>query len=570
MCNMKQTVKIILFVVMYFVAFSIVHGQAENVPAYHPVYPFLKRMEMKEVINRYHDAILPLSRRQVADFLSTCKLNKEILTSVEQNQLDGFSVEFQYELGGEENIHSLIESAESSFGKTVGSFFSTEKEKYLYTYTDSNLTFFVDGLLTLDTRRNTGDALGSANATFVQFGGRIRGTVYNKLGYYIHATNAQFWGSRNVLLRDKSLSQNYTLSKILDTQSFDNVDGYVRYDANIVSLQVGRERILWGNGYGDKLVASDNVRPFDFIRGDVEYKSLKYTFMHGWLLGKKSFIFIDNGSVVTGQEPVVADKYLAAHRLEFSFPSLFDIGFQEALIYSNRSVDLAYLNPVTLFESVQRSREERDNNTWSFDIQTHWWKNVEFQGTILFDDINFPKFGTNSVQNKFAYQGGTMFVDPLGLSNVNLAVEYNRVEPFTFSHSRSRDNDYGSFGQILSHHIGPNADSWFFRIDNQLTHRLSISARYEIVREGENVDSAGVLIQNVGGDFLVSNSNPDQTKDFLGGNFVRSVYGQFFITYELVNEIFLDARYQYTRRADFGKNTITVDHDFGIALRFDF
>ena len=130
MCNMKQVVKILLFVVMYSVAFSIVYGQSENVPVNHSVYIFLKRMEMKGVISRYHDAILPISRRQVADFLSTCKLSREMLTSVEQNQLENFVIEFQYELGETENVHSLIESKESSFGKTVGSFFSTEKEKY--------------------------------------------------------------------------------------------------------------------------------------------------------------------------------------------------------------------------------------------------------------------------------------------------------------------------------------------------------------------------------------------------------------------------------------------------------
>ena len=38
-------------------------AQVETVPANHPVYIFLKRMEVKGLIDRYHDAILPISRK---------------------------------------------------------------------------------------------------------------------------------------------------------------------------------------------------------------------------------------------------------------------------------------------------------------------------------------------------------------------------------------------------------------------------------------------------------------------------------------------------------------------------
>jgi hypothetical protein len=271
-------------------------------------------------------------------------------------------------------------------------------------------------------------------------------------------------------------------------------------------------------------------------------------------------------------EPVVADKYLVAHRLEFSFPTLFDLGFQEFLIYSNRSVDLAYLNPLTLLESAQRARGERDNNFWAFDVQTHFLKNIELQGTILFDDIHFSEWWTNSWLNRDAYQLGVLVTDPVGIANSTFAVEYTRVEPFTFSHGRSRDDDYGSLGTILSHHIGPNADSWFFRLDYLFSHKLSASVHCEIVRKGKNVyDSLGNLIQNVGGDFLQPHreSDPEQ-KDFLGGDFVRTLYAQVYLTYEIVNQVFVDAHYQYIRESHERLQSITMNHDFGVALRFDY
>jgi hypothetical protein len=548
-------------------------SQGENVPVSNSVYNFLKRMELKGIIERYHDAILPLSRREVSGYLKTIDTKKDDITSIDRDLLEDYLIEFEYDISKTTtNAASLLGNDEFSLGSSFRSLLS-EKEKYLYSYTDTNVSFFVDGLLTWDGRRSTGDAMGGANATFLQFGGRIRGTIYDKLGYYIQGTNAQFWGSRDVLRRDKQISQAYTLG-ILNARNFDFVEGYVRYDANIVSLQVGRERVLWGNGYGDKMILSDNVRVFDFIRADAQYKWLKYTFMHAWLLGKRSELMftLTSDPSATFVEPIVSDKYFAAHRLEFSFPSLFDLGFQEMAIYSNRAPDLAYLNPATLIESAQRSREERDNIFWAFDIQTHFLKNVEFQATMLFDDINFAKWGTNSWENRYAYQLGLMAVDPWNVSNTSLAVEYTRVEPYTFSHGRSRDNDYGSLSRILSHHIGPNADSWFFRLDHSFSHKLLSSLRFEVVHKGENVyDASGKLIKNVGGDFLQPHRDTDSLeKDFRGGNYVRTLLGQAFVTYEIVNEVFFDLRYQFQQKWNSGLGIITTDHDYCLAIRFDF
>jgi hypothetical protein len=548
-------------------------SQVENVPVYHPVYNFLKRMEIKGIIECYHDAILPLSRREVANYLKSIEANKEKLASVDKDIFTDYLSEFEFDISKTStNSFSLLDISEHSVGTSFKMLFS-EKEKYLYSYVDTNVSFFVNGLLTWDARRSTGDALGNANATFAQFGGRIRGTLYDKFGYYIQGTNAQFWGSRDLLYRDKQISQAYTLG-ILNAQNFDFMDGYVRYADNILSLQVGRERVLWGNGYGDKLVLSDNVRSYDFIRADAQYKSLKYTFIHAWLLGKKSNLAfsLNSDTTATFYEPVVADKYFAAHRIGFSFPSLFDFGFQEMAIYSNRAPDLAYLNPLTLIESAQRAREERDNVFWAFDIQTHFIKNLEFQATMLFDDINFAKWGTKSWENRYAYQIGLMAVDPFDIPNTSIALEFTRVEPYTFSHGRSRDNDYGSLGRILSHHIGPNSESWFIRLDHGFNHKLNSSLSVEYIRHGDNIyDTSGQLVKNVGGNFLQPHRNSDsKEKEFLGGNYVRTLNVRAFVTYEIVNEIFFDLRYQFGRQWNSGLNATLTDHDYGIALRFIF
>ena len=551
---------------------SLLLSQAENVPTIHPIYTFLKRMEVRSIIDHYHDAILPLSRKEIGEFLKEIGKKSDQLTEAEQSYLTDFTSEFQYDVtGSAEGLHSLIDPSEESSGASPGGIFA-QREKFLYLYADTNLTFFVNGLLAFDARRITGDNLGNEHAEFVQLGGRLRGTIYRRLGFYLQGTNAQFYGSRELLFRDRVINQAYTL-RVADAKNFDFAEGYVRYDGGIVSAQLGRERLLWGNGYDQQMVISDNARIFDFIRADAQYKSLKYTFMHGWLIGSRSQIVFTLPSDTSARfsEPLNADKYIAAHRLEFSFPHLFDIGGQEMVIYGNRAPDLAYLNPVTMIESAQRSRDERDNVLWAFDIQTHFLPGLELTGMILFDDIHFSEFFKPRWYNRYGYQAGMMLTDPLMIPNTSIMIEWTRIEPYVFAHDRSRDGNYGSLGAILGPRIGPNADSWFFRADYLPMRNLFLSVRVLLQRNGKNVvDSAGRLIKNVGGDFLQGHRPSDPLdKVFLDGILVKTRRVDLIATYEIVNQLWLDAWYLYESANNTSLGIVDINHTFGARIRME-
>ncbi len=523
-------------------------GQAEDVPADHPVYVFLKRMEVKRVIERYHDAVLPLSRREVASFLNVVDGKRNVLSTAEQEWLDDYLSEFQYDRTGSATGFAYLFGQEDSAGAGgIGAVFSN-REKFLYAYTDSNVALFTNGLLDLDARAINGDALGRTGSQYLQIGGLARGSVWGSLGYYIRWTNAQFWGSRELLQRDPQISQSYALTTA-DAQNFDFVEGYVRYDSRIISVQVGRERLLWGIGYNEKLTLSDYPRVFDFVRLDASYKALKYTFLHGWLMGRSSELLFtlppDTTTVYT--EPTAADKYFAAHRLELSFPSLFDLGLQEMVIYSNRAPDLAYLNPVTAFESAQRSRGDRDNVFWAFDLQTHVIDGLELSASFLFDDINLPDLFTDKWTNRYAWQAGMFYTDAFFIPNTSLMVEYCRVEPYTFSHGRSRENTYTSLNTLLGPQIGPNADSWFLRGDYLPLRNLVFSLSVTFERKGENVvDESGILVKNVGGDVFQPHRDSDpETRTFLDGVLVKARKFQLRASWECVNQVYLESAFQF-------------------------
>lgn len=565
---MKIIKKFSFVLISNLITIQILFAQIENVPATHSVYSFLKRMELKGIIENYYDGVLPLSRKQIANFISVISENRNELTNVESKILDDLLIEFEYDL------KSTTQNSFNLFGRNYdvvsglvrGTF--QDREKHLYVFRDNNINLFFDGLLNFDFRRFTGSQL-TDNASFIEGGFRFRGSIYNKVGYYLLLTNAQFWGSRDVLKMDKRIKQSFALST-LETKNFDFLEGYAKYQTGPISLQIGRERILWGRSYGDKLYISDYARIFDAIRTDFEYKFLKYTSLHGWLNGRKSYSYIPE---YNNYEPVAVDKFVAAHRLDIAFTKYLQFGIQEFEIYSNRSVDLGYLNPISFFESVQRARGERDNGFLGFDIKIQPFKNLELHADMFFDDIEIPMLGKNRWDNKYAFQIGLFAVDPLFFKNLDFMFEYTQVDPYMFSHNRSLENSFANDDVLLGTQIGPNALSWYFKINSYITNRLTISASYELQRSGENeYDSNGILIRNVGGDFRIPlRMNIDQipTK-FLDGKICHTQIIQFFTTYEFINEFYLDFRYKRFESKFKDLSNKTFYHDFGMTLRIDF
>ena len=547
-------------------------AQVETVPVDNPVYDFLDRMETRGLLGHYFDAVRPFSRRDVAEHLWEVRRSDSLLTHVERETLQDYLAEFRFDYDGSAgHVRSLINPPDST-GFTISGHLGGPEEKFLFAGIDSSVSLFVNGLLALDARWISGDALGSDAAQYIQFGGRFRGTAFDHLGFSLQGTNAQFWGSRALLQRDPVISQAHTIY-VTDTQNFDFAEGYVRYAGDIASVQVGRERLLWGTGFDQAMIASENVRVYDFIRAQARYKWFQYTFVHAWLLGTSSSLtFTVPGDTTVYTEPTNADKYFAAHRFEISLPSLFDFGFQEMVIYSNRSPDLAYLNPLILIESAQRSRGERDNVYWAFDLETRFIDGLQLKGTILFDDLHLAEFFQPRWYNRYAYQAGITLTDPLFLPNVYLMAEYTRVEPFVFSHNRSRESTYSSLGMPLGPRIGPNADAWSLRLDWAPAYRLFLSARATLERSGENVyDANGMLVKNVGGDIAQPHRPVDpEDRVFLDGIRIDRTTVLSTVSWEALHQFWIEGTYLFERVENRDEGSQETNHTWGVRTRLEF
>jgi hypothetical protein len=507
-------------------------AQRELLPVDHPVYKFLLRQQMRGLIDDFHWGMLPLSRGDVARFLKEIGGRSYQLSNVDAKELKDFEVEFEYDMN-----RTVVKAKTFLPAFSLSSIFDSDRQKYLAAYEDSVASLFADGFGFLSYRAGDGDSIGSPYVFLGQLGFRVRGTLYDRLGFYLEASNGQrLSGDPNFAMLDYRLKANTKFQE--GGKYFDFTTGYLDYDVDWLRLTLGREQVLWGMGYGDRLILSNNTIPFDYGKIDLHYKSLHYSFLHGSLTGKDSL----------GNQ--LSSKYIGAHRLEIDLSSRLRIGFSEMVIYSNQSVNFAFLNPLSFIASANRSadRESLNNTLLGIDFEILPIKDLRVTGTLLIDDLNFEtlKYAGQDVRgndNKFGWQGGVTWTDAFGFSNLSLTTEYTRINPFVYS-NRTVGNSYSHEDLPLGPLLQPNSDEWLFGFDLDITYRISLSGQIRLQHTGENiVDSRGALIYNAGSDILRGYGDFAHPNIFLEGERVNRTLVSVMIQWQPIKQYFLEIQY---------------------------
>lgn len=548
----------------FFLPLSVSLGQVETVPLENPVYDFLKLMSVKKVIPTINDDNPNLSKGQVADFLRKIDEKKSELSSVEKSTLGKYKNTFLPELMNDKNT-DVIFGGTGKFGDRMVDFFS-KKQKYLYVVNKENFTNFTN----LYGHLYYGKEFKPSDSSTALFDGGLRtnGTAYKHFGYSLKFNVGGLTGSKGLARKMMpELNSNFKFNENLEKLSnYDYIDGYVNFytepaeDMNI-SVQIGREKIKYGFGYSDRLMLSGLANDLDFVKFGFHYGVINYSSVVASGVGYYS---VNRDSNYT--------KYISLNRLKLAFPDLFDIGFYEAVVYSDR-FDIGYINPLGFYKLIEMSLQDRDNGLFGIDIQTHFLRNIQFQGAFLLDEnIVFQLSNLNLSSNKTAYQVGAMVYEPFGLKDLSFILEYTKIRPYVYSHI-NRKNNFTNYGVILGSAIGPNSDRIYTKLAYNISAWVSISLEYQKIRKGKNIyDANGNLIKNVGGDEYIPyvwGVDPEET-DFLDGQRINSDVATVNFRFEPFRNFIFDVIYAYRRDVDktFGG---TSDASFGfIRMTLDY
>ncbi len=557
-----------LFLFLLITISGVSFSQVDLVAPSNRVYDFLDRMFQNKIITDYSPSMIPISRREIAGFLSVININRNKISTTDKKILDDFLIEYEYDTG-----HSLKKSSSLFSDLKFSEIFSNKKQKHLYAKSDSSTSFFWDGIGEIKYIGASGDSLGKPHILLGKIGFRIRGTLFNSVGYYLRLSNSvRLSGTeKDAVFAAKFDPQLASTRKFVSegSKTADAFEGYLRYApaSDWLGLTVGREALKMGTGFIDNLILSNqNSAPFDFIKLDLHYKKIRYSFLHSSIVGNDS----------AGKQ--LSSKYFVLHRLEIGplFNGFMRIGFSEMLLYSDVPLNFAFLNPISFITSADLNTElpgKNSNNTLiGIDAQFYPSKKIAVQGSLLIDDINFETLGKSDKtgnDNKFAFQGGFNWQDAFTLKNLNFIYEFTHIDPFVYSH-RENNNSYTNWNLPIGHALNPNSDEHAFHISYDVSNRINLNVTYRLQRTGLNYyDSAGTFV-NAGSDILHGEKDFAVKNEFLNGTRLNRNILTAEITWQPVLQYFFTVRFQNTSYDYINSNRKLNDNVFWGVFRIDY
>ncbi len=491
-------------------------SQTVYLPATHPIYPYLDKMEAKQIISGYRDGVKPISREMIARFLVQIDTTSSKLSLVEQDEQFYFKEEFYQELEqiGYENI--------------------IEERWHLYQYKSEPGRFNVDLIGGYSYQQH-------ANGLFTK-------TTSNGLGAYGYL--GEDFGV-NFMFRDNAesgsfMSTTYPLSskptQVLSktTGSFINysvIDAQVNMDIGFTTLSAEKMHNVWGAGERGNLILSDKAPSFPQIKLRARLgANVDFTYLHGWLYSDiidslRSFQSPDV-SGFTGFRRVNRQKYIAAHILEFTPWDGIDLAVGESQIYGSRSPELLYMIPVMFFKAAEHWMLDTDNSQIFFTADINIFKNQNYYLSLFLDEFSTEEFTRDDRQrNQLGFTVGTSLYDII-LPDTKINIEYTRTNPWVYNH-RFPDATFQSHKINLGHWIGQNADLFSVNISYRPIRSLVAGVSFESLRKGGK-DSTKLQYVLPTPEFLYSPLTKRQTLGLFG-------------SYEPFRDVFFDFRILRTR-----------------------
>ena len=520
--------KLLIFGLLLFLFFGEVrvgYGDISvNVPLEHWSYGYIERFEAKGVLNELESGIRPFSRLKIARIVAAIATAAEKglqLSEVEKGELLLLEEEFGTEL--EQMDRETITVSDSVKGRI-------KRGQPLWRYRHARGEALADLRIRHQTDIFTGRTRRESEKIFRhRLGGSVRGHFDDKLGFYIGFEQTREQGNRSYHLRDDVYERRIEAVQLKgDLADYHQSKSYFVFDLPLFRVELGKGEVSWGPALEDNLGLSNNAPSFDMVRLQARYGAFKLVSIAGFLRPCpdrgdsplcRGLMDIEESYIVNGVDRRLdREKFLAAHRFEVALTSWIDFGFQEVVIYGDRGPKFAYLNPIMFYQAAQSYQGDKDNLMMGVDLNVHPGRGVKFYFAFVIDDLKKMRLFSNDYVNKFSLQTGVLWVDPLGVDDIDFRAEYVRIEPWVFSH-KIPVNTFRHFDSTLGHILGPNSDRWSLELKHRFAPGLSGQVSLLRTRHGYNELLSDGSIRNVGGDLHLGRRAGDETetKKFLDG-----------------------------------------------------
>lgn len=488
---------------------SALEAQISLVPAQHPVYDWLYHQRVLGNIHRFSYEAQPLSRGTITSYLVRLDARRDRLGSHDRELLRQFLQELSPEGMEEAAEQNLFKGEGNVFQRAIRNF-KEQKEPHLYAYTDSAYSYAID-VFYGQRYLSAEDGEGTFNTVLVEKGVRGFASFYDHFGLHMEVGNLSAQSDRRGLFFDPLYDK--TFSVVEEERGNSNYfEAMTSLEYGVISAHVGHGALRYGAGFGDPLILSQDASKFDWIRLNLDLNVFRYTVLFGNPTADTDdgILILEGDTVSTRLAP---KRWLAMHRFEFLPGDRLKIAFTEMVMQSGRSLDLAYVNPVSPIFLSELDNETRDNVMWILEATWRLVPGLEVHGALLVDDASVfgnifrgRREGECTSEVRDGCNPDRAFdIGATGSLNSgwDVSVGYQRIEPWVYSHFQ-RLNAFEQRGFGFGNQLGPNSDQVRVQVRKWLPRRAWVRAWLATTRRGLNpVDGNGEVTNNVGGDILL-------------------------------------------------------------------
>ncbi|MFN6944542.1 MAG: hypothetical protein ACK4ND_06310 [Cytophagaceae bacterium] len=312
----------------------------------------------------------------------------------------------------------------------------------------------------------------------------VRGAIGKKFAFEssVYENQAVFVDYIDRFVRERDVVPGQGQQKRFKQDGFDYnmAMGHISYSpSQYVNFQFGHGKHFIGDGYRS-LLLSDNAFAYPYLKVTTTIWKFKYT-----------NIFSQFNNLAEQRNVLHHRKNAAIHYLSTNIGKRLQVGLYESVIYEvdsmgRRGLDVNYLNPVIFYRSVEFAVGSPDRALVGLNLKYLFAKTFWVYGQGMIDDLKISelKLENSRYRQKWGYQLGFVWLDPIGIKNLRWQSEYNQVTPYSYTH-RNPIQTYSHYNQELAHPLGAN----FRENVNFLSYRhkrFFVEGRYSYAMYGAN------------------------------------------------------------------------------------
>jgi len=298
--------------------------------------------------------------------------------------------------------------------------------------------------------------------------------------------------------------------------------GYISYSpSKKVNLQFGHGKNFIGNGHRS-LLLSDNANNYPYLRGSFQFWENKIRY-HTTMATLLNFERLPAGDTPESRFKI---KNASFHYLEFSPHPRFNVGLFESIMWKRWDDEIGTLkynfasaNPIIFGHSLLSPNDDVNKSLLGLDLGYQVTNTIKTYGQLLLDnDLKGIQLGVRT-HNLF-------------LQNLHVQVEYNEVDPFTYTSSDKLQN-YSNQNQELAHPLGADFNELIIRGTYFYKKRIFADLQANFNDRGTDItDENGNVVLNTGNDIFQNNTGEQHLVDYVESRkstvFTSLTFGYFF------------------------------------------